>query len=210
MSKRRSLTRLSGFRDASIIGIACEGDVTERRYFEEFITRYTKYPSRIHIEIIERQNVGDSAPEYVVESIDAFRKNIGAHPDDEYWAVIDYDQWRDEKLSLIAQQVSQKEYRLAVSRPCFEAWLLLHLIPETDLDAAVLAKLEAGGCGSVTDEIRRIRGHYRKSLADTSDYIDQAESAIHNAKALDSAQSDRWPQSFGSRVYQICEKIKEQ
>lgn len=209
MTKRRSLTRPSGFRDASIIGIACEGDETEYRYFEEFKNRYTKYPSRIHVEIIKRQIIGDSAPEYVVESIDKFKKDIGAHPDDEYWAVIDYDRWGDKKVCQIAKQVSQKEYRLAVSRPCFEAWLLLHWIPETDIDATALAKLEEGGCKVVSDEIRRIRGHYRKGLSDADEYIGQAERAIHNARVLDSDQSDRWPQSFGSRVYQICERIKE-
>jgi hypothetical protein len=209
MKTRRSFARLSGFRDASIIGIACEGDVTEYRYFEEFKERYTDFPSRIHIELIKRQEASESAPEYVISSIDAFKKSK-AGPDDEFWVVIDYDRWGEKKLSEIAQQASQKSYHVAVSRPCFEAWLLLHWILETGIDAMVLSELEWKGCKSIGDEIRRIHGHYRKDLNDVVEYVERAEIAIENARSLDVNPVDRWPRTFGSRVYQICERIRKQ
>lgn len=209
MKTRRSFTRLSGFRDSSIIGIACEGDVTEYRYFEEFRVRYTDFPSRIHIELIKRQEASESAPEHVIASIDAFKKSK-AGLDDEFWAVIDYDRWGEKKLSEIAQQASQKGYRVAVSRPCFEAWLLLHWIEDTEIEKTWLSKLNEKGCKDIADELRKIRGHYRKELNDADEYIEQAERAIRNAQSLDINPSDRWPQSFGSRVYRICERIKKQ
>ena len=80
MSKRRSLIRISGFRDASILGIACEGDKTEYRYFTEFINEYSKYPARIHVELIKKEKPNESAPELVIVCIDNFKRKIGVHP----------------------------------------------------------------------------------------------------------------------------------
>lgn len=209
MKTRRSFTRLSGFRDASIIGIACEGDVTEYRYFEEFKARYTDFPSRIHVELIKRQKASQSAPEHVIASIDAFRK-LKAGPDDEFWVVIDYDRWGERKLSEIAQQASQKGYHVAVSRPCFEAWLLLHWIEQTEITATMLLEFNEKNCKEIGYEIRRIHGHYGKDLNDAVEYVERAETAIQNARSLDEHPTDRWPQTFGSRVYQLCERIKKQ
>lgn len=210
MKTRRSFTRLSGLRDTSIIGIACEGDITEYRYFEEFKERYTDFPSRIHIELIKRQEASESAPEHVIASIDAFKK-LKAGLDDEFWAVIDYDRWGEKKLSEVAQQASQKGYHVAVSRPCFETWLLLHWIKETEFKKETwLSKMNGKDCKAIIDELRNIHGHYRKELNDAVEYIERAEIAIQNARSLDINPSDRWPQSFGSRVYQICERIKKQ
>ena len=209
MKTRRSFIRPSGFRDASIIGIACEGDVTEYRYFEEFKERYTEFPSRIHIELIKRQEATQSAPEYVIASIDAFKKSK-AGPDDEFWAVIDYDRWGDKKMSEIIQQAFQKGYHVAVSRPCFEAWLLLHWIPKSDITEAMLLDFNKKSCKEIASEIRKIQGHYKKDLNDVVEYVERAEIAIENARSLDVNPVDRWPRTFGSRVYQLCERIRKQ
>jgi len=57
--------------------------------------------------------------------------------------------------------------------------------------------------------LRTKRAHYNKKLNEAAEYVDQVEHAIKHAKKLDAATADRWPQSFGSRVYLLCEQIIE-
>lgn len=206
ISRRRSFTRESGFRDASLIVIACEGNVTEVTYFDAFKKRYAAPPSRIHVEILQRTDASRSAPEYVLQSADRKKKALGMLPGDEFWILIDYDRWGQQKIAWIAQQVSQKGYRLALSNPCFEAWLLLHWT-EDILAPEELQRLCDEGCKGVVGKIREIRGHYNKELNDVSEYLDRVEKAIAYARALDVNPADRWPSSFGSRVYLLCERI---
>lgn len=111
MKPRRSMTRTSGIRDASIITIACEGLNTES-------ASYT-FPSRVHAAIPEREDPTLSAPEHIILMID-------------------------------------------------------------------------------------------KDLNNAYDYIDHIDSAIDNAQLLDTSLNDRWPQSFGSRVYLLCKEIMKQ
>jgi len=51
---------------------------------------------------------------------------------------------------------------LAVSRPCFEVWLLLHLLSENDLDISCLSELDKSGCKAIICEIQKLKGYYTK------------------------------------------------
>jgi hypothetical protein len=210
MKLRRSMTRLSGIRDASIICIACEGADTEPSYFNALKTKYVAFPSRIHLDIVEREDASLSAPDHIIAMLDREKRKNGRHPDDQYWIVIDYDRWGEQKLRQIAQKASQKQYMLAVSRPCFEAWLLLHIVSEDELESLALQVSEAEDCNAIENMLRAKRGHYKKKLNDAAEYVGQVENAIRNAKKLGSGTADRWPQSFGSHVYLLCEQIIEQ
>ena len=54
---------------------------------------------------------------------DRIASKYDPNDEDEYWAVIDKDQW---DLESAAKQIRQKQFCLAESYPCFELWLLLH------------------------------------------------------------------------------------
>ncbi len=209
MKNRRSFTRKSGFRDTNLIVIACEGYLTENRYFKELKSKYAVFPSRINIEIIERETPENSAPEYVLQEVDNKRKKLDLRAEDEVWILIDFDRWKEKKIASIAKQALQKGYLLALSNPCFEAWLLLHWISEKAINPAELEDLRKEGCAAVAGKIREIRGHYNKELNDASEYMEHVERAIANARSLDLNPDDRWPHSFCSRVYLLCERIKE-
>ncbi len=47
--------------------------------------------------------------------------------EDTLWSVFDVDRWPVKNLSLVCHQARQKKYSLAISNPCFEVWLCLHL-----------------------------------------------------------------------------------
>ena len=207
LDRRRSFLRQSGFRDARLIGIACEGSLTELRYFEAVKEKLAEHPSRIHIELIKREEASKSAPKHVINSLDAFRKKVGFLLSDNFWAVIDYDRWGEKALSDAAKKIEQKGYLLAVSRPCFEAWLLLHLLSDNDLDISFLDELDKSGCKAIIGEIQKLKGYYTKELKDAEEYLALSEVAIHNAKKLDTKENCRWPQSFGSKVYLLLLSI---
>jgi len=153
---RRSFTRRSGYRDSRLIVIASEGTRTEPAYFEALRDYLLASPSRVHVEVLRREPGSPSAPEYVIDQLDSFKRSWKLSSDDELWAVIDYDRWGEAKLSTVAMAATQKSYHLTVSRPCFEVWRLLHFedlnqLPEVDRDS-----LDQGGCDAITKRVRQV------------------------------------------------------
>ena len=203
---RRSFVRRSGFRDARLIVLACEGANTERAYFEELVAALVPVPSRVHVEVLER---GDSlsAPEQVLRSLDEFRRQYLRSPDDELWAVIDYDRWGEMKLSKVAMLATHKRYHLAVSRPCFEFWLLLHHRDPAGLSPLETAAIEGEGCSAVEVLLRSATESYLKHLSNAASYMPLVDIAVARAESLDSKPDSRWPESPGSRVYTTVRSI---
>lgn len=120
----RDLSRIKGTKkDASLVVVASEGELTEPNYFNHL--KDLLLSKKVHIESIPCKN-GKSAPKYILENLAIFRKKYQIGEGDALWLVIDYDSLDDKKLTTIADTAKGKGYSLAVSRPCFEFWLLLH------------------------------------------------------------------------------------
>jgi RloB-like protein len=127
---KREFKRKSGFRDAKLIVIATEGVQTEHVYFEGVRQKYQR--PNLHIELLKRTDAGHSSPKHVITELNVFKKEYHLVKGDELWMVIDKDRWLDEHLSEVTQECSQKNYYCAVSVPCFEIWILLHLLTTID------------------------------------------------------------------------------
>lgn len=204
-------TRPSGYRDAKLIIIAAEGSNTEKRYFEDLAGIY--YKPNVHIEVLDRLNT-NSDPKTVIESLDNFRKYYSLRKNfDELWLVIDVDRWGGKKLSDVGTQCFQKNYGYAVSNPCFELWLLLHLksleeYPEEKLHEFLENKRKAKYKRTPLElELVNILGAYNKGNLDTSKILSKVNDAIEQARKLDRNPEHRWPAKLGTRVYLIAEKI---
>lgn len=216
MRSRNSLIRdrHEAVRDARLVIIATEGKDTERIYFRALAKEYAN--PRVHVCILQRA-VGEennSSPEHVLNQLSACRRNYFLEADDEMWLVIDKDRWTDEMLSHVALCCSKDStMHLALSNPCFEIWLILHL-----LDVPAMADEERALCYENkrntrrTDTylkilLRKLMGSYRESEYDTSKLVPYVETAIERARALDANPDDRWPQTLGTRVYLLAESI---
>lgn len=203
--------RKSNLRDAKLIVIATEGMQTEKRYFEELISpNYYRNP-RVHVEVLQRTTPSASSPDHVLQLLDEFKREYQLRPEDELWMVVDYDRWGDAKLSSIATQCSQKKYNLAVSTPCFELWLLLHLRPldaysEDELDE-IRRNIKVNNRTKLEREILGILGGYNKSNFDPDLFLPHVEYAIERAANLDSHPDHRWPNDVGSRVYRLAQLL---
>jgi hypothetical protein len=195
----RPFTRRSGFRDATLLVIATEGERTEQAYFNALKKEYHK-PS-VHIEVLQRSS-SESSPEHVLRELVKFKVEYKLQRGDQLWMVIDVDRWPEQNLSGIARICNQKGFFIAVSNPCFELWLFLHL-SDLQTDTSMLS------CKQFEQLIRDLLGSYNKSNPSTEVFIqdDNLNNAITRAESLDKNMDDRWPQTAGSRVYLLIRSI---
>ncbi|MGM9697463.1 MAG: RloB family protein [Prevotella sp.] len=206
--------RREAFRDARLIVIASEGKDTERIYFMALAKEYTN--PRVHVHILERSvdDQNNSSPEHVLKQLNDYKSQYELEADDELWLVVDKDRWTEAMLSRVATECSQEvAMHMALSNPCFELWLLLHLE-----DAASLTPeeqklwMENRRKSKNADPFLKVRlrqkmGSYHESDYDAPALIVHVEEAIARSRALDKNLNDRWPQTLGTRVYLLAESV---
>ena len=216
MRSRNSLIRerREAFRDARLIVIASEGKDTEQIYFKALAKEYTN--PRVHVHILERckNEQNNSSPEHVLKQLNDYKGQYELESDDELWLVIDRDRWTDAMLSHVAKECKQDNYmHLAMSNPCFELWLLLHLVDVTLLTPEEQQVWIENRRKSKNSEpylkirLRQEMGAYHEADYDACMLIEHVEVAIERAKTLEKNLTNRWPQTLGSRVYLLAESV---
>jgi len=209
--KHRPWIRPSANRDARLVIIATEDTAATPTYFKTLVSQDFYQSSKVHVELLQREDTA-SAPKHVLAQIEQWLATYEIEDNDEFWLVIDVDQWGDAKLSQIAQMCIQKEIRMAISNPAIELWFLLHLTDLDRYDATTRQELfenKKNGARRTPLEqaILDVTGRYNKSNLDAPRYIPHVEEAIERAEALDINPSDRWPQQLGTHVYRLVQSI---
>ncbi|MFZ4765695.1 MAG: RloB family protein [Roseimicrobium sp.] len=175
--------------------IATEGAETEPIYFQEL------HPGRdgnFRLKILGNPN-HKSRPAEVVNRLLAYERQERHGPDTDYWAIIDRDAWRhDELCEAWALMSGRSSYHLAMSNPCFELWLWLHLRPNRpfadrhDCQRSLMSEWP----------------EFRKGDYDAGSLVSQVEIACSRAREIDEAPDTAWPVGQATRVYQLVEKLK--
>jgi hypothetical protein len=192
LSRTKLLDRQYNKRDARLFVIATEGRETEKQYFVMF------HDSRIKIEILPTGDDNRSAPQYVLDRLDEFVKKYDLTQDDALWVMFDVDRWGAKNISAICRQAKQKKYGLAISNPCFEVWLYLHV---DDLHP------DDKNCQEFEARLRNKLGSYNKSNLNTDAFKDYIEEAVERAKNLHPSHQQNWPPEPGSHVYRVVEML---
>lgn len=216
MRSRNSLMRerREAFRDARLIVIASEGKDTERIYFNALAKEYTN--PRVHVHILERSvdEQNNSSPEHVLKQLNDYKSQYELESDDELWLVIDRDRWTDAMLSRVATECSQEvAMHMALSNPCFELWLLLHiedaalLTPEEQKQWMENRRKTKNADPYLKVRLRQKMGTYHESSYNALALIAHVEDAIERAKVLDKNPTDRWPQTLGTQVHLLAESV---
>ena len=216
MRSRNSLVRErnEAFRDARIIVIASEGKETERIYFSALAKEYAN--PRVHVHILERskEEQNNSSPEHVLRLLNDYKRQYALEADDELLLVVDKDRWTEAMLSRVATVCVQDNFmHMALSNPCFELWLLLHLVDIASLtseEQELWAKNSRGRKNAdpyLKLQLRKEMGAYHESTYDAKILIEHVAVAIERARILDKRTMDRWPQTLGTRVYKLAESI---
>lgn len=206
--------RREAFRDARLIVIASEGKDTERIYFKALAKEYTN--PRVHVHILKRSEdeKNNSSPEHVLEQLNEYKCQYELEADDELWLVTDKDHWTEAMLSRVATECMQDvSMYMALSNPCFELWLLLHLVDVSSLTPEEQRLWMENRRKSKSSNpylkvlLRQKMGSYHESAYDVLTLIEHVEVAIERARLLDKNPADRWPQTLGTRVYLLAESV---
>jgi len=117
--------RRAGFKKTKrLFVLSTEGTETEPIYFQEF------RPGRdglFRLRILGNPT-HKSHPAEVVHRLLEYQRHERPGTNTEYWAIIDRDVWSEADLHAAYKVASvHADFHIAMSNPCFELWLWLHL-----------------------------------------------------------------------------------
>ena len=194
--KPRPLTRdVASFRDDRLFIVACDDTYAPKQYFGFF-----QIP-RVHVHVVATED-GTSAAEHVLERL----RNIDHEKDDELWLLLDTDHYaagghiKSFRAAIVAAK--QQGINIALSKPCFELWLLLHHEEES-------AVRLLPDCGALSDVLRAKLGQYNKTNLKPEHYpVASVKEAWVRARSLDeTVQGGDIPSDNTTRVYKLWAAI---
>lgn len=214
--ERQEIFRESNIKEKEkIIVLAFEGNETERIYFEEFMSGEQFNEDIIYLHLLKRSKTDTkSAPNHVFNKLKKEAKDeYNLSPEDELWMIIDKDRWKNIP-TIVELCKKQGNMHVAVSNPCFEFWILLHIKNIETLTEQESQDLIANS--KVSSKKRYIDfylgnlldGGYNKTNPRPERYLDKVDHAIEQAEKLNNKKED-FPLSLGSHVYKIMKKIRK-
>jgi len=197
--RRTSLVpRQQYVRDVKIFVVATEDEKAEGQYLDIFRTKVTP---RVHVEVLPTGPDGLSAARHVLDRLATFEAeySLALAREDELWLMMDVDRQPRKVLEEVTQMAAESGYKLAVSAPCFELWILLHFRDHDMADTT---------CRQVVSRLQRHLGGYNKARIDPSLFTrDAIERAVEAAKVLDRPENVRVPAYPGTHIYKLVEKL---
>jgi hypothetical protein len=194
--KPRPLNRGAGtLRDDRLFLVACDDTYAPKQYFS-FLRL-----SRVQIHVVETDDT-KSAAVYVLERL----KKVSFEVDDERWMVLDTDHCIElNHFSSFIQaliEARQAGIKIALSKPCFELWLLLHHVSEGDV-------IGLRNASETEAKLREVLGEYNKTNLKPEHYpLASIAAAITRAERLDAqVQGGDRPEKNTTRVYQLLKAI---
>ncbi|OGV41922.1 MAG: hypothetical protein A2X46_17875 [Lentisphaerae bacterium GWF2_57_35] len=175
--------------------IATEGNETEPRYFELF---KTTREDEIQLKIIPSKH--KSRPLQVLEHLKLHVAKNG-RKGDEAWLVIDRDAWDEAELNDVFREAQSYGYEVALSNPCFELWLYLHM-----RDNRLFANRHQ--CQDMLQDVLDGYDPNKKSTYKTECLLPNVDMAIQRAQGLDLHPNDLWPRNQATRVYKLIHRIR--
>lgn len=190
------------FRDDRLFVIATEDRYAPKQYFDA-LGRLV-HSSRIKTKVLPTEDCR-SAPLHVFERLEEFERQHESHREDEKWLLLDTDHWIQEthkpQLLEVLRRARQRGYKVAMSRPCFEIWLLNHHHNE-------VASLDITKCDDVRPHLLAVLGEYNKTRLNPLHFpINSIQQAVIRARTQDIAPEKDIPPNICSRVYRIVDQI---
>ncbi|MGC4046478.1 MAG: RloB family protein [Armatimonas sp.] len=172
-----------------MIVLAVEGEHTESQYFKPLRN------GTLDIEILATEG-NDSAPQHIESRMDAFLATNKGLESGDFWLVMDVDRWH--QLGEVCQRAQDKGYKTAVSNPCFELWLWLHLAN---------ASTTMNTCSKLETALRSYLGSYNKSNLQIDQFHPHIENAMKRARGLSGNQTHPIPSFPGTHIPLLMERI---
>ncbi len=195
--RTRGFFRERGFlKRRRVIAIACEGAVPEHIYFEEL------KPGRdAFVQIVPVPRAAHkSHPEDVLADLARWSHRHGLNGRGEGWIVIDREDEQHRAaavLDAVCAEAVRLGFNVAVSNPCFEIWLWLHL-----RDNRLFV-----GRDQLKRALKRLLPDFEPADYDAAPFVAAAAQAVERARRIDRHPGHRWPRTQGTRVYLLVERI---
>ncbi len=194
--KPRPLARGEGtLRDDRLFLVACDDTYAPKQYFS-----FLKL-NRVQIHVVHTDD-SNSAAVYVLERL----QKVSHEDDDERWMVLDTDHCIEPNhfpsFIKAISDARQAGIKIALSKPCFELWLLLHHVDEN-------AVMSLRNAAETEVALRGVLGEYSKCNLKPEHYpLETIAVAIDRAERLDAKVSggDK-PDGNTTRVYLILKAI---
>jgi hypothetical protein len=189
---KRNTDRL---RDDRLFIVACDDTFAPKQYFDFFQI------TRIHVYVVPTEDGSSSAPHVLTRLLE-----IDHEEDDELWMLLDTDHCtaKNHLKTFIAaiHDAKQRGVKVALSKSCFEVWLLLHHVDETAVKTLKTAK-------QVEKALRKVLSSYNKTRLDPMHFpFESVVEACRRAERLDSSVSGGdIPDENTSRVYLLWKAI---
>lgn len=212
------LIRKGGHIEAEkLFVLSYEGTVTEKKYFQDFrASIYFNNNGLIEIVPLKRPKDKGSDPFSVKKLLSSAKNEYGFKTTDEFWLIIDRDDWESShKLNfddLVTECKKEENFYLAMSNPCFEIWLVLHLknLSEfTEEEQQLIFKNEKIHTKNYIDIlVAQLQGGDRgyNKRPNPNIYLPLTKTAIERAKSIDNLKED-YPKSIGTHLYKLIEKL---
>jgi hypothetical protein len=192
----RPLTRdAASLRDDRLFIVACDDTFAPKQYFNFF--RIT----RVQVKVVPTKD-GSSAALHVLKRLLSFDHD----PDDELWMLLDTDHCvQGTHLGGFVEALAEARRQgvnVALSKPSFELWLLLHHVEESGLGLLTAAK-------DVETALRTKLGEYNKTNLKRHHYpLASVSDAFKRAKRLDAkVEGGDIPFQNTTRVYLLWQAI---
>jgi hypothetical protein len=195
--KPRPLIRDSvELRDDRLFIVACDDTYAPEQYFGFFKI------TRIQIHVVKTPKDGTSHAQYVLERLLAFEYE----EEDERWMLLDTDHCIQPNhfpnFILAIREARQRGINVALSKPCFELWLLLHHVEESNV-------VSLANAGETESALRTTLGQYNKTALRQEHFpLTTVSDACARAERLDrSVGGGDSPDKNTSQVYRLWKAI---
>lgn len=211
------LVREGGFLEAEkMFVLSYEGKVSEKKYFEDFRKSELFNDSGL-IEVIslKRPKNRGSDPISVKKLLQEAKKEYRFKDTDEFWLIIDRDNWEEIHNhnfdKLVDDCKKENNFFLAMSNPCFEIWLILHLKDISEFDeeekVKIMSNERVSNSKNYIDKIlSKIQGRSYNKRPNPQVFLPLTRTAIRRAKELNDENQD-YPKQLGTHIYKLIEKL---
>ena len=190
--KNRNYKKGGRHRDARLFVIVAEGE-REDAYFRYF----NELNQRILIQIVPRV-ANQSAPKLFLERVNQFIQEDGWTPkeNDLLWFVLDVDRWKRESIEDLRIACQQHpNWHLGISNPCFEVWLLFHLV-----DSLV-------DNGEKCKDLKSLLHQKAKGNQELKRLANLLSNAAENAAKADTSPRGDYPDRMQTKLYHLAKQM---
>lgn len=199
--KPRPLIRdADSLRDDRLFIVACDDSYAPKQYFSFF-----RLP-RIQVHVVATpQDKTTCHAQAVLQRLE----QVEHEDDDERWLLLDTDHYTTgthvKAFKAVLAQARQKGIKVALNKPCFELWLLLH-------HTEIAATADLPDAQTVERRLRETLGEYNKTRLKEAHYpLSALGLAYRRAMALDKkTKGSMIPLTLTSRVYLLWQAIFSQ